>query len=358
MTQTALRGPDEAPPVRRRRVARWLRPILGMGVSALFIWLAVRNLSWTDVRIALAGVDWTVVPLGVLCLAAGYSARITRWWLMLRVTGPEVRWREAGGPFLVSIAANNVLPLRIGDVLRLFAFRGRPGLEAGRVAGTLLVERLLDLFVLLAIFALVLRFVPASAEGAKMVRLAGWAAAAGALVLVALFFAPTLDRLVLQRIAGHPAVRRSALAGKVFGVIFLVVDTLRQLSRPGRAVSLVILSVLVWVLEGGVFVSATHAAGVPLDLAGAFFALSTATLSTLLPSSPGYLGTFHFFAMQAAIAFGAAPASAAAFAILVHLMLWAPTTVAGFIVFAVGSLRSGRNQSAVESTLPASGAAR
>lgn len=155
-----------------------------------------------------------------------------------------------------------------------------------------------------------------------------------------------------------PGRFRSALAGKVFGVIFLVVDTLRQLSRPGRAVSLVILSALVWVLEGGVFISATHAAGVPLDLAGAFFALSTATLSTLLPSSPGYLGTFHFFAMQAAIAFGAAPASAAAFAILVHLMLWAPTTVAGFIVFAAGSLRSGRNQSAVESTLPASGAAR
>ena len=71
---------------------------------------------------------------------------------MLRAGAPDLAWSHTGRIFLMGIAANNVLPLRAGDVFRLFAFRNQPGLEPSRVGGTLIVERLLDLVALLADF--------------------------------------------------------------------------------------------------------------------------------------------------------------------------------------------------------------
>jgi hypothetical protein len=57
--------------------------------------------------------------------------------------------------------------------------------------------------------------------------------------------------------------------------------------------------------------------------------MSTGTLATLLPSSPGYVGTFDYFAMQGIIAYGAAKEPAAAFTLLAHILMWLPLTVVG-----------------------------
>jgi glycosyltransferase 2 family protein len=317
----------------RAGATRLIRPALGIVISLGFVYLAVRNLSWPQIRDALASVDLRYAPVALACLAIGYAARITRWWMMLLPARSTLLWREAASPFLISIAANNVLPFRMGDIMRLFAFRGQVGLEASRVAGTLLVERLLDLFALLTIFVLVLPFVPTSESGERIALLARWAAACGGIAIVTLILVAVLERLVVRRLAADPRVQAIPLAPKVLAIVTTLSDTLRAIGRPSRILALCLLSAAAWLGEGGVFVVAAHAASVPLDLAGAFFSLAVATLSTLLPSSPGYVGTFHFFAMQAALAFGAQPAAAAAFAIVVHLALWAPTTLAGLLAF-------------------------
>jgi len=48
-----------------------------------------------------------------------------------------------------------------------------------------------------------------------------------------------------------------------------------------------------------------------------------------LPGTPGHLGTFDFFAAEAMQAGGNAALAAAAFALLVHFVLWLPVTCAG-----------------------------
>lgn len=326
-------------------VARLIRPLLGVGISLVFVYLAIRNLSWPQIRDALAAVDLRYAPVALACLALGYAARITRWWIMLLPTRSTLLWRQAAAPYLISIAANNVLPFRMGDIMRVFAFRGQIGLEASRVAGTLLVERLLDLFALLAIFVVVLPFVPTSESAERIASLARWAAACGGLAIIALILVAVLERLVVRRLEAHPLTQAIPLAPKVLATVTSLSDTLRAIGRPSRILSLCLLSAAAWLCEGGVFVVAARAAAVPLDVPGAFFSLAVATLSTLLPSSPGYVGTFHFFAMQAALTFGAMPAAAAAFAIVVHFALWAPTTLAGALAFLARGARRPRDWS-------------
>jgi uncharacterized membrane protein YbhN (UPF0104 family) len=133
-------------------------------------------------------------------------------------------------------------------------------------------------------------------------------------------------------------MRESSIAGRLFAIAMNLTDTIISLGSPRRLAGLIVLSGIAWLLEGGVFLAIAAATGMEGGWGVAYLALAMATLSTLIPSSPGYVGTFHFFAMQAALFFGNTDAKAGVFAILVHLMLWLPTTMAGATAFAWTSI--------------------
>jgi uncharacterized membrane protein YbhN (UPF0104 family) len=297
-----------------------------------------------------------ILPLAVASLAIGYAARITRWWLMLRASAPTLGWTSAGAPFLISIAANNVLPLRAGDVLRMFAFRGDSRLGPSRVAGTLIVERLLDLLSLLIIFVAVLPAIPAGEHAGSLRTLAIWAGAAGLVGVAGLFCLPIVERFILEPLSRWTFVVSTPLAGKAIGAARMLIGTIGNLMDPRRLAGLMLLSGVAWVFEGGVFIVAASAVGIDASAVASFLALAVATLSTLIPSSPGYVGTFHFFAIEAARLFDAPPAAAAVFAIVSHLLLWLPTTLAGLFVFLWASVRGGHSRAvrapSMSDTLP------
>jgi hypothetical protein len=71
------------------------------------------------------------------------------------------------------------------------------------------------------------------------------------------------------------------------------------------------------------------------DLFGPWFALAMGSLATLLPSTPGYVGTFDYFTLMGLNLYGAEREVAAVFALMVHIILWLPVTLAGAIAFSV-----------------------
>ncbi len=112
------------------------------------------------------------------------------------------------------------------------------------------------------------------------------------------------------------------------------------------------LSVLAWIFEGGVF--ATVAWSLQADVAplGSWFSLALGTLATLIPSSPGYVGTFDYFTMLGLTSYGADRAVAAVFALLVHLLLWIPVTLVGALLFVTAQPRHPTSDSAISPSLP------
>lgn len=65
--------------------------------------------------------------------------------------------------------------------------------------------------------------------------------------------------------------------------------------------------------------------------AGAWLAMPIGSLSTIIPSAPGSLGTFDYFVMEAMKLDGNSINAAASYAFVVHLVLWIPSTIAGVI---------------------------
>jgi uncharacterized membrane protein YbhN (UPF0104 family) len=211
--------------------------------------------------------------------------------------------------------------------MRVFAFNRKLGTTSGVVAATLFVERLLDLLIVTVLLAAALRMLdigPSVVSGlGSNVLLAG----AAVLLLVLLFprtFAPA------ARWAGRLASRVAPRAGaRVSEEIAKGLATLERLAKGHVMLKLLAWSALAWMFEGCVFLFAALALPSVTEPQGAWLALPVATFATLIPSTPGYVGTFDYFTAWAMIQLGNATAPAAAMAFLVHTLLWLPPTVLG-----------------------------
>jgi uncharacterized protein (TIRG00374 family) len=305
---------------------------VGLGFSLGFAYLAARDLDLQAFRGALAEASPAWILLATICFACGYACRVQRWRLMLASSRPGIGFWRSAVPLLASVATNNVLPFRAGDALRAIAFSRWLGIGTSRVLATLLVERLLDLLSLLAFAALLLTLLAQDLAGAwAILGIGGHVFAGIALVVLVALFRPRLffdpAHLVVR------IIRRFAtgIGDRLDLIVMQIFDTLEHQARGAHMFRLMIWSAMAWTLEGGIFYATARALPSITEMAGAILAFPVATLATLLPSTPGYVGTFDFFAIRMAELAGNPPAAAAAFAVLVHMILWLAATLAGGI---------------------------
>lgn len=324
--------------------ARWLRPLLGLVVTGFFLWLLLRQLNFAEVGAALSRISLVSFLLALGFLAAGYTLRIVRWWWMLRVLEPSIPLSACGWPFLVSIAVNNLLPFRAGDALRVVGFRQQLRSPGMRLLGTLVVERLLDLMTLLGIFFIGLLGVASGRIPDTFIGLATGIAMAGIVTILAiLLFSPQLERLI-HRLADVPLLAQRQWSEPIKQHVSHFFGALGVLRTPTLTLRLMVLSIIIWILEGAVFSVVVQALTIQTATGGPWFALATGTLATLLPSSPGYVGTFDYFTMLGLVAYGAERSTAAAFAVVVHVVLWLPLTLTGMAYFLQPGARRLRRQ--------------
>lgn len=310
----------------------------GLAITALFVVLIARNVNGAELLAVLrqARAEW--VALAIVLFLLGYACRISRWQLMLRHDNNRLRWADCALPLLASVAANNVLPFRIGDVLRVFGFSRQLDVPITTMLASLIVERLLDLMCLLIALACCFLFIDFDFRFAERLTGLGGLGVLVMVIMVAglLLFPHSFERpvrmglRVLSKISPPLADKISSFSDRVF-------EALRRLSHGPQILKLFGWSALAWIFEGLVF-WATACAIPSFRVLAALLAFPVSTLATLLPSSPGYVGTFDYFAIASAEALGTDPAAATAFALLVHLVIWLPTTVIGGIGLAYLSL--------------------
>jgi glycosyltransferase 2 family protein len=340
MTAPMAAGRRDLQPA-RLAVKNWKRNLAGVLISAACLAFIAWRIDFHEAMQAIAAFHWQWLILGCASLAAGYAARIVRWATLLRAAGATIRRRSCVAPFLGSIALNNVLPMRLGDVVRALVFPAAIGV--GRVVATasLVMERLVDLMTLLACLVAGLaatsrRHLPDWLLGSAEVL-----AIVGSILLALIFFfSGPLGRWAGARGSSGAAPRRERL----FRVLAELLGGFEGMSRLPVLLALFLSSLLVWAGEAGLFWALLHGFGLDASPGAAVVVMAIATLSTLVPSSPGYVGPFHLAAYSAIAMLGGTPAQAASFAVLSHLGVWLPTTLAGAVAIFLNPQLFGRAQ--------------
>lgn len=332
--------------VERHGPARWFKHLVGLGMTGLCLIVFLRQVNIPDLWDALRQFHWVYLVFGIVSLAVGYALRIVRWSMMLRSVDAKATVRNCCAPFLGSIALNNILPLRLGDVVRALVFPKSMGITRTAAISSLIVERLVDLMTLLVslavgLFAIRTIGIPDAFKTSAVTL----AVVGGILLALGFFFGDAVGRC-LDRLTQHATRSSADRWARVCSAAAGLFHGFGAMLRPGLLLSMFAISMLVWIGEAGLFYFVLLGVGVDGSPLVALLVMAMATLSTLVPSSPGYVGPFHLAAFTALSLVGGTAAQAGSYAVIAHLALWLFTTLAGaFAIWARPELfRAARSQ--------------
>lgn len=308
---------------------RIIKSLVGLCIAAVFLWLILRNVDVDEVRKSFYQVDFNMLFLSLLVFLLGYACRIQRWRIMLLNDNSLISWRQCAGPLMSSVAANNVLPFRVGDVIRAFGFTERLNITVTTSLTTIVVERLLDMLMLL--FALGMALLYFRVDSSALLGVGGTGLLISAIVIMLLLLFPSIFKKIVLYICRLLDTILPKFSGKLLAIANNVFASLEYTSKNEVMIKLIFWSILAWFCEGMVFlIIASALPGITHEFA-AWLAFPVGTLSTLIPSTPGYIGTFDYFSSQAMIILGNSVVAATTFAFIVHFILWLPPTIIGGI---------------------------
>lgn len=310
-----------------------LKTVPGLLISAFFLWYTFRGISFQQI-LSLRAVHpaWILGVLGFT--AASYTLRCVRWTQMMPRGLHSVRnhFRVCARVLMTSLAANNILPLRIGDIMRIFTYADDLGTSPSITLSTVILEKLLDIFVLVLIFVSTV----GSIATPRLRLIANVSLAISAIgLLILLVAARSLQPPVQHLFARLPTNPKLA---KVEHWITLALDATGRLGVTGSLL-LLLQTVIIWTCEGMIFLSAIRLLGLPVDGIGAWLAVSFANLSYLIPSSPGAIGPFELAVKTSLVNHGASISQAAVFGLAIHAWMLVSVTGAGGIVFLIHRFR-------------------
>jgi len=300
--------------------------VAGLFVSAAFLAYALKRLNWADIKQAFESAQpWPWIPLAVLAYLAGQFVRGIRCRFIV-LSRSRISVLTAGNVVVVGYAANNVLPARLGELVRAGLLAERAGIPLSQSLAITFLERVLDGWILLFLLgaAALTVSVPGWAGGVLLLGLVIFVAAS--LLIMLCVLVPNWVASVAARTLG---IFGDRVRDRTIRLVVRVTAGLACLRSFHNTVVLLAQSLVVWTLEGGMFLLVFPAFGIDMNPWWAFWAMAITNLGILAPSSPGYIGTFHLFCKKALTALGVADATALCYAAAVHLTFYIPVTLWG-----------------------------
>jgi hypothetical protein len=236
---------------------------------------------------------------------------------------------------LVGYLANNVLPARLGELVRSHYLGDREGMSRTTTLGTVVVERVVDTAVVVAI----------AAVGILVLNVRGVVTDAVLIgsAIVAILVVGLAIGVAAHRLPGAEAVARwAAQWPRVGEIVAKLRSGLAVAGRPRTLSEALVLSAIAWAATLLAFAAAGQAVGLELRIGEAALMSSGVALASAIPAGPGYLGTYELAAVKIAEALGLPTDEAFATALLVHATILVVTSLGGAVALSrLGWRRTG-----------------
>lgn len=286
-------------------------------ISLVFLFFALRGLNWSSVLDGFAQVSLIVPITMVLVYCLGFVLRAWRWKLLL----PRgILIGDSLGAVVLGYAANNVLPARLGEIVRAQAIGQKCQISRSLALASIFVERVFDGLVLTGLLYLGIKgsVIP---DWASSVGVLGLSIFGGALVFILLL---ALTRpLWTLKIELLPSLKLRKIL-KQFAKGLTLVGRNRFLPF-----TILGLTFTVWLVEGTMFYVAIKAFELQVPTTAALFVMGLVNLGILVPSAPGYLGAFQYFGILAFSAWQIPAEKALGCIVLIHACQYLPITLWG-----------------------------
>lgn len=305
----------------------WLNFLLGPFVSGVLLFLVLRNIEIAQVQRELQSISILPLMLAACVGASSDLVRAVRWGVLLGYA-PPAGWRVFYTSIMIGCLANNVLPARMGELVRIYILERQVGVSKSTSAATIVLERLTDVLLLLAMIDCIAFFIPL-----PVVLHGGvWIATAvfGAMALGLLCLALKGDHLV--RLSTHIAGLLSQSVGtSIQGILERFIDGLSLLRSSRQVLYVLLLTLMIWGIEVVSVGLTMQSFNLNLPWIAPLLVSVMLSLSFVIPAAPGAVGTYEFFVIVALTPFAVESNQAMGLAFVLHAMMYIMTTALGLI---------------------------
>lgn len=319
------------------RVHIWKDPKVWIGIliSALFIWLALRSVPLSQIENALRKADYGVILPAVLLNFTMLWIRSLRWGVLL-TSVKRVPSSSLFRATTIGYMANYLLPIRVGELVRAYLVGTREGISRSAAFATVVLERLVDIFSILIVFLAITYFLelPQGSENLQsMLRMSALilfaigVAIAGLLWMVRArtqWFTILLDKSVGKLVgsASRHLTRR----------VISFAEGLSLIKGARNIFKVVIYTALIWTVTAGAIM--VVAEGFHFGLPGevSWLVLVALAFGVSVPAGPGFVGTFHYAAIVCLLLYGIPRPDALSYAIVLHAVMVIPVLLLGLLL--------------------------
>ena len=332
-TQTPLPDPTPPPPPSGGHGKRIWATLAALTVSVTLLAWALKDVEFHAFVNNLRNARLGPILLGVALATSLFPLRVFRWSLLLRrPDGERLSWRAMWHSIAMGFMANNLLPFRIGEVVRTVAVSRLGRVSFGAAFSSIAVERIFDglALVFLLTVALFLTDIPVgaavSADAFTRAATIGGILSGGALVaavLVVVFPRPA-ERLI------ELLIRNDRWSSRLVGILEDLRHGMQALRSPARVLGVVLWSVTLWLINGASFYVMFWAFDIPINFAGALLMQGVLALGIAAPSAPGYVGVFEAAIKLVLVnLYGLNTDQVVAYALTYHITTFIPITLLG-----------------------------
>ena len=308
----------------------FVRLAVSLGLSAVFLWIAVRGVSWVETSAALRAARIVYLPPIFIIAVVSLYFRALRWGVLLRPLA-RVERRSLFSATAIGFAANMLLPLRAGEVIRPWLLARKEGLTLAPLLATVAVERLFDMATLLLFFGVATLTLPLPPEWKHY----GWVFLGTFVVflgvLIALQSAPGRTVALLE---GVLRPLPPAISGPVVRAVHQFADGLASLKSASAVGLAVVYSLAVWLTLAVTFGLGLAALDLPVPLVrGALSMTTIVAIAVSIPGGPGFIGMFQVGCEVGLGVYGVGKSLAFSYSVLVHVLQFASNVLLGLYFF-------------------------
>lgn len=297
---------------------------LGVFLGGVLLYLSIRDVSWNDVKGEFKNIQyqWILIAAGFYWIEL--VLRILRWRALLSQLKPAIAGYQIATAFISGYAANNVLPAKLGEAFRADLLGRLANVSRLSAFGSIIVERLFDMVMVLAMTAWGVVFVTTEhLDTMEDVNtgLGVLVAPITALVILIYFVVSRRDNFLNTRLQG--------LSIKVQNLI----HGLRVFETVSGYLKVLASTVVIWTFNCLAIWSILMALHVQLNVNQTVLLIGITGIAAALPAAPAGIGTLQYAFHIASLLFGFSASTAIAASAIVQIVLLGSATALGAIAY-------------------------
>jgi len=250
--------------------------------------------------------DMLLVLVAAIIYGLAFVFRSIRWKQLLKPMGVlsliRTFWALMFGFFL-----NEVLPFRAGEFARAFLVARWLDIPTATTFGTIVSERMGDIFSLFLLCILVSLKLPGAKFPIK------------SLALALLIGACVMGALIRWKDVLRSKQTNSIWLKKTLGTMDRLIQGFQFIGSARQTIQLILSSIAVWCFDGLAVHVLAKSYGIGLSTVGTGALMVGIALGVMVPAAPGYIGTYEYFGEKTLKLIGIPPQTALTFVISLHL---------------------------------------